>query len=189
LRNRASEQFACLRLIESAWSLELGAMPGSRTCADRKATLEEERVNYRITQINSWIVVNPSGKAQDNEPLRVEHLFHKWLTMEKIRVIINLKELARFGVCEIGLLAAFRREVHRRNGVLRLCNLNPKLNGYFRQEGFLELFELYVDLEGAMQKGGIPTVRVSAASQEAVWRPLTWRQGCHCSASVRHDRL
>jgi anti-anti-sigma regulatory factor len=82
--------------------------------------------------------------------------------MEKIRVIINLKELARFGVCEIGLLAAFRREVHRRNGVLRLCNLNPKLNGYFRQEGFLELFELYVDLEGAMQKGVISTVRVMA---------------------------
>ncbi len=107
-------------------------------------------MNYRITQINSWIVVHPSGRAQDNEPLRVKYLFNKWLTMEGIRIIINLRELARFSVCEVGLLGSFQSEVHRRNGVLRLCNLNPKLGGSFHNERFPEQFELYADLEGAM---------------------------------------
>lgn len=63
-------------------------------------------MNYRITQINSWIVVNTSGKAENNEPLRVKYLFNKWLTREGIRVIINLKELAHFGIWEVGLLAS-----------------------------------------------------------------------------------
>jgi anti-anti-sigma factor len=109
-------------------------------------------MNYRITQINSWIVVNTSGKAENNEPLRVKYLFNKWLTMEGIRVIINLKELAHFGIWEVGLLASFQREVHQRNGVLRLCNLNPKLDGYFHKQRFPEQFELHADLEGAMQE-------------------------------------
>jgi anti-anti-sigma factor len=121
-------------------------------------------MNYRIRQIDNWIVVNTSGKAQNNEPLRVEHLFHQWLTMEGIRVIVNLQELARFDVCEVELLASFRREVRRRNGVLRLCSLNPKLDGYFRQERFLEQFELYVDLAGALQEGRLSAVPVLAPS-------------------------
>jgi anti-anti-sigma factor len=109
-------------------------------------------VNYRITEISGWIVVNPSGRAENNEPLRVKHLFNKWLTMPGIRVIINLKELAHFGVWEVGLLTSFKREVKQRKGTLRLCNLSPKLAGYFQTDRYAEQFELYADLEQAMQE-------------------------------------
>jgi len=109
-------------------------------------------VNYRITEINGWIIVNSAGKAESNEPLRVKYLFDKWLTMEGIRVIINLKEVAHFGVWEVALLNSFQREVNQRNGILRLCNLNPRLNGCFQNDRFTEPFELYPDLEGAMRQ-------------------------------------
>ena len=37
--------------------------------------LEIERVNYRITEVNDWVIVHPSGKAQNNEPYTGEISF------------------------------------------------------------------------------------------------------------------
>ena len=115
------------------------------------AALEIERVNYRITEVNDWVIVHPSGKAQNNEPLRVKYLFHRWLTQKGIRVIVNLKEISQFGVWEMGLLTSFKKEVDQRAGILRLCNLSPCMQGYFQNDRFAEQFEIYRDLEGAME--------------------------------------
>ena len=115
------------------------------------AALEIERVNYRITEVNDWVIVHPSGKAQNNEPFRVKYLFHRWLTKKGIRVIVNLKEISQFGVWEMGLLTSFKKEVGQRDGILRLCNLSPCLQGYFQNDRFAEQFETYRDLEGAME--------------------------------------
>jgi hypothetical protein len=38
------------------------------------------RVNYRITELNGWFIVTPTGKAENNEPLRVKYLFKRWLS-------------------------------------------------------------------------------------------------------------
>ncbi len=94
--------------------------------------------------------MNPSGKAQNNEPLRVRYLFKRWLTQNGIRVIVNLKELSQLGVWEMGLITSFKKEVDQRSGSLRLCNLNPSLKGYFHNDRFAEQFEIYVNLERAM---------------------------------------
>jgi len=37
-------------------------------------------VNYRITEVNGWIIVNPSGKGKNNEPSRVKYLLKRWLS-------------------------------------------------------------------------------------------------------------
>ena len=107
-------------------------------------------MNYRISEAGGWIIVSPSGKAQNNEPLRVKYLFKRWLTQEGLRVIVNLKELAQFGVWEMGLITSFKKEVDQRSGILRLCHLNPALKGYFQNDRFAEQFEIYSDLESAM---------------------------------------
>lgn len=110
-------------------------------------------MNYRITETGGWIIVYPSGKAENNEPLRVRYLFKKWLTIEGIRVIVNLKELSGLGVWEMGLLTSFKKEVDQRAGRLCLCNLNPALAGYFQNDRFGECFEVYADLEAVMEEG------------------------------------
>jgi anti-anti-sigma factor len=107
-------------------------------------------VNYRITEADGWVVVNPTGRAENNEPLRVRHLLRRWLSRAQPRVIINLCALEQFGVWEVGLLISFKKEVDQRAGVLRLCQLDPKLNGYFHNDRFTEQFEIYPDLETAM---------------------------------------
>jgi anti-anti-sigma factor len=115
--------------------------------------MELTPVNYRITEVAGWVVVTPSGKAENNEPLRVRHLFRRWLTRQGIRVIVNLKQLEQFGIWEVGVLISFKRQVDQRVGELRLCNLDPSLQGYFYNDRFSECFEIYNDLEAAM--GGV----------------------------------
>ena len=108
-------------------------------------------MNYRITEVAGWFVVTPSGKAENNEPLRVRHLFRRWLTRQGIRVIVNLKQLEEFGVWEVGLLISFKKAIDQRGGELRLCHLDSSLQGYFHQDRFSECFAIYNDLEAAME--------------------------------------
>jgi anti-anti-sigma regulatory factor len=107
-------------------------------------------VKYRVTEVVGWILVTPSGKAENNEPLRVRYLFRRWLRRPALRVIINLQELEQFGIWEVGLLTSFKREVDQRGGVLRLCHLNPELTGYFHDDRFAEQFDVYDSLEAAL---------------------------------------
>jgi anti-anti-sigma regulatory factor len=107
-------------------------------------------VKYRVTEVAGWVVVTPSGKAENNEPLRVRYLFRRWLRRTALRVIINLRELEQFGIWEVGLLTSFKREVDQRGGILRLCHLDPQITGYFHDDRFAEQFEVYVSLEAAL---------------------------------------
>jgi anti-anti-sigma regulatory factor len=108
------------------------------------------RVNYRITELNGWLIVTPTGKAENNEPLRVKYLFRRWLSEKGARVIVNLKGLEQLGVWEVGVLTSFKREIDQRAGTLRLCHLDRTLAGYFQEDRFAEQFEIFSDLENAM---------------------------------------
>jgi len=107
-------------------------------------------MNYRVTEVAGWMIVSPSGKAENNEPLRVRHLFRRRLSRQGVRVIVNLRELEQFGVWEVGVLTSFKREVDQRAGVLRLCNLDRDLEGYFQHDRFAEQFDVHENLEDAM---------------------------------------
>jgi anti-anti-sigma factor len=109
------------------------------------------QVNYRITETGGWVIITPEGKAENNEPLRVTHLFKRWLTARQLYVIVNLKDLQQFGVWEVGLLTSLKKEMDQRGGTLRLCHLSAALRGYFQNDRFAEQFEIYPDLESAME--------------------------------------
>lgn len=96
------------------------------------------------------MIVGVSGRAENNEPLKVKHLFKRWLTETGMRVIVNLKDIEEFGVWEMGLITSFKKEVDQRGGTLRLCHLDPSRKGYFQNDRFAEQFEIYPDLESAM---------------------------------------
>ena len=111
-------------------------------------------MKYRVSEVAGWMIITPSGNAQNNEPLRVRYLFRRWLSRKGVRVIVDLKDLAQFGVWEVGLLTSFKREVDQRAGELRVCNLDPSLKGYFQNDRFPSQFDIYPDLEGAMREKG-----------------------------------
>ncbi len=47
-----------------------------------------------------------------------------------------MKGIEEFGVWEVGLLTSFKKEVEQRGGVLRICNLDASLGGYFHNDRF-----------------------------------------------------
>ena len=99
-------------MLELARCFELWQPRPKRLVMHRYKSLREmKQVNYRITELNGWVIVTPTGKAQNNEPLRVKYLFRRWLSREGARVIVNLKGLAQLGVWEVGLLTSFKREI------------------------------------------------------------------------------
>jgi hypothetical protein len=75
-------------------------------------------LKYRVNEVTGWFIIGPSGTAENNEPLRVRHLFRRWLSRSRVRVIVDLKEIDQFGIWEVGLLTSFKREVDQRGGVL-----------------------------------------------------------------------
>lgn len=107
-------------------------------------------MKYRVSEVAGWVIIRPSGEAENNEPLRVRYLFRRWLSRQGVRAIVDLKELIQFGVWEVGLLTSFKREVDQRAGVLRVCCLDANLRGYFQNDRFAGQFEIYHDLESAM---------------------------------------
>lgn len=106
-------------------------------------------MKYRVSEVADWVIITGSGNAQNNEPLRVTYLFRRWLSQTEYASSFDLKDLAQFGVGEVGLLASFKREVNQRSGVLRVCNLDPNLKGYVQNNRFPSQFEIYADLESA----------------------------------------
>ncbi len=111
-------------------------------------------MKYRVSEVAGWVIITPSGNAQNNEPLRVRYLFRRWLSRKGVRVIVDLKNLAQLGVWEVGLLTTFKREVDQRDGVLRLCNLDPTLKGYFQNDRFPHQFGIFANLEDAIAEKG-----------------------------------
>jgi anti-anti-sigma regulatory factor len=107
-------------------------------------------LKYRISEITGWFIISPSGVAENNEPLRVRYLFHRWLARDGAKVIVDLKEIKQFGVWEVGLLTSIKREVDQRAGVLRVCRLSPNLSGYFQNDRFAGEFDIFTDIESAM---------------------------------------
>ena len=109
-------------------------------------------MRYRITQTGGWVIVTISGKAENNEPLKVKYLFNRWLMGMGARVIVNLKDIEELGVWEMGLLTSFKKEMDQRGGTLRLCSLDRARKGYFHNDRFAEQFEFYSDLAAAMSE-------------------------------------
>ena len=107
-------------------------------------------LKYRISESKGWVIITPAGKAENNEPLKVRHLIRRWIAQQGIRLIVNLERLESFGVWEVGVLTSIKKEVDQRAGHLRLCHLNPELDGYFQNDRFAEQFEIYPDLETAI---------------------------------------
>jgi anaerobic selenocysteine-containing dehydrogenase len=80
-------------------------------------------VNYRITEADGWVIVNPNGRAENNEPLRVRHLLRRWLSRDQPRVIINLCMLEQFGVQD----ADFVEITSRRGKVIAQCRVTEEI--------------------------------------------------------------
>lgn len=111
-------------------------------------------MRYRIKELKGSVVIKIDGEARDDEAARARRALSVFIQRPGVRVILYLAGLREIGMAEMGVLNAIRHEVKVQGGILRLCGLRDDLRAQFDRNPFLEVYELYHDLESSLS--GMP---------------------------------
>ena len=69
---------------------------------------------------------------------------------EQIKLILDFCNVRFLSSAVLGLLIKISKKVYERNGLLRLCNINPKLYEIFKITRLTKVFDIYKDIESAI---------------------------------------
>ena len=111
-------------------------------------------MRYRIKELKGSLIVKIDGTAREDEAARARRALSAFLRRPGVKAILYLAGLREVGVAELGVLEAIRREVRAQGGTLRLCALRDDLRAQFDRNPFLQVYELYHDLESSLS--GMP---------------------------------
>ncbi len=107
-------------------------------------------MRYRIKELKGSVVIKIDGKARDDEAPRARRALSAFLRRPGVKAILYLAGVRDLGVPELGVLDAIRQEVKAQGGTLRLCALRDDLRAQFDRNPFLQVYELYHDLEASL---------------------------------------
>jgi len=111
-------------------------------------------MRYRIKELHGSVVIKIDGRAREDEAARARRGLSAFLRRPGVRAILYLAGLREIGVPELGVLDAIRQEVKAQGGTLRLCALRDDLRTRFDRNPFLQVYDLYHDLETSLS--GMP---------------------------------
>ena len=66
-------------------------------------------------------------------------------------LIIDFRNVRFLSSAVLGLLIRVSKRVYERNGQLRLCNIDPKIQEIFRITRLTKVFDIYKDLDSALE--------------------------------------
>ena len=69
---------------------------------------------------------------------------------EELRVVVNFSRLRLASSLFLGMMVALRRKVKAGGGNVKVCQLDPVVEGSFRATQLHSLFEIYPDEEAAV---------------------------------------
>lgn len=111
-------------------------------------------MRYRVKELKESVLIKINGDAREDEATRARRVLSAFLKRPGVKVILYMAGLREIGIREIGVLEAIRREVKAQGGTLRLCALREDLRAQFDRNPFLQVYELYHDLESGLS--GMP---------------------------------
>ncbi len=111
-------------------------------------------MRYRIKELKGSVIIKIDGSAREDEATRARQTLAVFLRRPRVKVILYLAGLREIGMPELGVLEAIRREVKAQAGTLRLCAVRHDIRSQFDRNPFLQVYELYHDLESSLS--GMP---------------------------------
>jgi len=69
----------------------------------------------------------------------------------KIRLILDFGNVRFLSSAVLGMLIRISKRVHERDGLLKLCNINPKIYEIFKITRLTKTFDIYSDVESAAE--------------------------------------
>ena len=107
-------------------------------------------MRYRVKELRGSVLIKINGNALEDEAARARRALSAFLRRPGVKVILYMAGLREIGVPEIGVLEAIRREVKAQGGTLRLCAFREDLRAQFDCNPFLQVYELYHNLEASL---------------------------------------
>jgi len=70
---------------------------------------------------------------------------------ERINLILDFGNVRFLSSAVLGLLIRISKRIYEHEGQLRLCNINPKIYEIFKITRLTKTFDIYNDVEGAVE--------------------------------------
>ncbi len=70
---------------------------------------------------------------------------------DQINMILDFGNVKFLSSAVLGLLLRISKKIYERDSQLRLCNINPKIYEIFKITRLNKIFEIYSDLDSAME--------------------------------------
>ncbi|MCB0280946.1 MAG: STAS domain-containing protein [Calditrichae bacterium] len=86
-----------------------------------------------------------SGFLDAHTAPKFEDGLQKLIKEERVKIIVNLKNLDYISSAGLGVFMGFIEEIREKGGDIKLSNLSPKVFKVFDLLGFPALYEIYED--------------------------------------------
>jgi anti-sigma B factor antagonist len=70
---------------------------------------------------------------------------------EQVHFILDFRSVKFLSSAVLGLLLRVSKKIYEKNSTLRMCNINPKIYEIFKITRLNKIFDIYDELEGAME--------------------------------------
>jgi len=70
---------------------------------------------------------------------------------ERVNIVLNFENVRFLSSAVLGLLIRLSKKVYEREGQLRLCNIDAKINEVFRITRLTKIFDICSDVEGSLE--------------------------------------
>jgi len=110
------------------------------------------RIYVRYAE-NATIVTLTDEKILEENDIRAlqESIMSVIEQAELINLVLDFQNVRFLSSAVLGLLIRISKKVYERNGQLRLCNINPKIHEIFKITRLTKIFDIYQDLESAVE--------------------------------------
>lgn len=92
------------------------------------------------------------GYLDAHTSVELEKRFEKLISEDKVRVVVNFKNLSYISSAGLGVFMAYIESVRDKSGDIKLCEMNEKIFNIFEMLGFPLLFEIYNEEITAIEK-------------------------------------
>lgn len=96
-------------------------------------------------------VVRIFGSINGRDPRLIRRVLHSGINERQPKIVLDMGDLDDGGdiAAQLGMLAAFQKEVDFMSGYLKLCSLGPQMKNCFLKYRLDKIFDFYEDLTSA----------------------------------------
>ena len=97
------------------------------------------------------IVIEIGGSLNKSIPFSVRDILRPWQSRTEPRIALDMGGIDEDGdiIAQLGVIAAFKKEVDIMNGFLKVCSLRPHIRNYLLKNRLDRIFDIYGNLNSA----------------------------------------